>query len=126
MEFNNDFRHDLKVGQVGEQLLADILQGKTVEVKRDFWISRSENLAVEFESRGKPSGIATSEADYWAFIAAGEVEDEIVLLIKTSRLKKIAKLEKQKGNIKAMGDNNTSLSVLVKWGNLLKYKIIKK
>jgi hypothetical protein len=35
MDYNNDFRYDLKVGQVKEKELAEILNDKTIEVKFD-------------------------------------------------------------------------------------------
>jgi len=35
MKHNNDFQHDLEVGQVKEKELADLLENKTIEVKRD-------------------------------------------------------------------------------------------
>jgi hypothetical protein len=113
MDYNNDFRYDLKVGQVGESLLGGLLSGSiTCEVKRDFWIGRTGNIAVEFESRGKPSGITTSEADYWAFVLAQEYNDEVIVFIKAERLKRIAREFYKKGSVKDMGDNNTSKAVL--------------
>ena len=35
MEFNNDFKYDLKVGQTKENELGDIFTNKTIEVKYD-------------------------------------------------------------------------------------------
>jgi hypothetical protein len=35
MEYNNDFKFDLKVGQVGEKYLGNILNSKKIEVKTD-------------------------------------------------------------------------------------------
>lgn len=68
MLLNNDKRFDidLKYGQLAEQKIADMLQNKKVEVKteRDLWV-KTGNIVIEFESRNKPSGIQTTEADYW-------------------------------------------------------------
>jgi hypothetical protein len=113
MDYCNNFRYDLKVGQVGEKLLNDILTLKTIEVKRDSWIYKSGNIAIEFESRSKPSGIAKSEAEYWAIIFSGDYKDEIILIIKSNRLKEICRIYYKKGNIKEMGDNNTSKAILI-------------
>lgn len=120
MEYCNDFKYDLKVGQVGEQLLNSILSTKTIEVKRDSWIYKSGNIAIEYESRGKPSGIAKSQADYWAIIFSGDYKDEVVLLIKQNRLKEITRHYYRKGNIKSMGDNNSSKAVLIPITEILK------
>ena len=60
------FDIDLEYGQVREKKVADMLQGKKIEVKseRGMW-QRTGNIAIEFESYGKPSGIAATESDYW-------------------------------------------------------------
>jgi hypothetical protein len=121
MEYCNDFKYDLKVGQIGEQLLNDIFTLKTIEVKRDSWIYKSGNIAIEYESRNKPSGIAKSEADYWAIIFSGDYKDEIILIIKENRLKDICRTYYKKGNIKSMGDNNTSKAILIPITEILKW-----
>ena len=53
------FDIDLSYGKVSEQMVADMLQDKKIEVKseRDMWM-RTGNIAIEYESYGKPSGIA--------------------------------------------------------------------
>ena len=122
MNYCNDFKYDLKIGQLGEELLNDILQNKKIEVKRDSWVYKSGNIAIEYESRGKPSGIAKSEADYWSFIFSGGYEDEIIIIIKSSRLKIICREYYKKGKVKSMGDNNTSKAVLIQITEILKYK----
>jgi hypothetical protein len=122
MEYCNDFRYDLKVGQIGEQLLNDILTLKTIEVKRDSWIYKSGNIAIEFESRNKPSGIAKSQSEYWAIIFSGGYKDEIIIIIKTNRLKNICRKYYKLGNIKSMGDNNTSKAILIPIKEILLYE----
>jgi hypothetical protein len=122
MEYCNDFKYDLRVGQIGEQLLDDILNFRTIEVKRDSWIYKSGNIAIEYESRNKPSGIAKSQADYWAIIFSGDYKDEIILIIKENRLKEICREYYKKGNIKTMGDNNTSKAILIPITEILKWK----
>jgi hypothetical protein len=113
MKYNNDFKFDLKFGQIGEELIGEIFSNKKLEIKRDNWIYKTGNIAIEFESRNKPSGIYKSEADFWVFIFSGKFEDDIILIIESKRLKVIFDKYKAKGSIKAMGDNNTSLAVLI-------------
>jgi len=71
-------------------MVADMLQDKKIEVKseRGMWM-RTGNIAIEFESYGKPSGIAATESDYWFHNLC--VEDEVfaTLVFKTDNLKKI-------------------------------------
>lgn len=113
MNYNNDFKYDLKIGQVGETMLNEILHDSTIEVKRDSWIGRTGNIAVEYQSRGKPSGISTTKASHWCFIFSNEFNDEVMIIIETNRLKRISRIFYNKGNVKLMGDNNTSKSVLI-------------
>ena len=109
MKFNSDFKYDLEVGQVEEKMLAQILSGSTIEVKRDFLAHRTGNVLVEYESRGKPSGIATTQAKHWAFI----LENETVVIIRTDRLKDKCRAEFQSGRIASGGDSDTSKGVLL-------------
>ena len=53
MKQNNDFRYDLKVGQVKEKELAEIFNSKTIEVKYDLQALQTGNVYVEYYSRGK-------------------------------------------------------------------------
>ena len=60
------FDIDLAYGQVREQEVATMLEDKKIEVKseRGVWW-KSGNIAIEYESYGKPSGIEATESDYW-------------------------------------------------------------
>lgn len=113
MEYCSNFKYDLKVGQEGENLIAKLLKSKKIEVKRDSWVYKSGNIAIEYESRGKPSGISKSEAEWWSIIFSGGFEDNIVLFIESNKLKQICRDFYKKGSVKKMGDNNSSLAVLI-------------
>jgi hypothetical protein len=113
MKFNNDFRFDLEVGKEGERLVDNIFKSKRLEVKRDFWIGRTGNIAIEYESRGNPSGISTTQAEYWVIIFAKEYEEKVILILETERLKEVARKYLRDGKIKKMGDSNTSTCVLI-------------
>lgn len=116
MQFNSDFRYDLKVGQLEEKWLADLLQSKTLEVKRDFKASQTGRVFVEFFCRGKPSGIATTEADHWAFI----LNDGIIIILPTERLKELVEEAQEKGKTISGGDSNVSQGALIKLERLVK------
>lgn len=108
MEYNSDFKYDLKVGMVGEKLLGDILSNKKIEVKTDLKAKSTGNVYVEYYSRGKPSGISTSEADYYCFI----IEDNLHL-IPSQKLKNICREYIGTDMDKHGGDNNTSKGILL-------------
>lgn len=114
MKYNNDFRHDLLVGQLGEKALGDLLEGKTIEVKTDLQAQKTGNVFIEFSSRGKYSGIATSEADYWCF----KLSDEQFVLLSTEKTKQLVKKNSHR-KIRG-GDSDTSYGVLVPLIDLLK------
>lgn len=83
---------------MAETLLKEILtkdsEATTIEVKRDFQAADTGNIAIEFEQKGRPSGIATTKAVWWAYCLSGAHEDELIVLIKTERLRAIlAKLD---------------------------------
>ena len=116
MEFNRDFKYDLKVGQMAESWLADVLQNRTIEIKRDFKASRTGRVFVEFFSRGKASGIDKTEAEFWAFIIDGET----VIILPTGRLKALVQEAKDEGKVWKGGDSNTSEGVLIDLERLVK------
>lgn len=59
VEFNDDNKYDFKLIQ-GDK-------SRTYEVKRDLMCGQTGNFALEYECRGKPSGIVTTQADYWIY-----------------------------------------------------------
>jgi len=114
MEYNSNFKYDLKVGQMAEQALGEIFENRKIEVKRDLKAKTTGNVFVEFESRGKASGIAKTEADFWCFA----LEDRFVIL-SCEALKAIVEPLKGTSMERRGGDNNTSVGVLVKIKDLI-------
>lgn len=110
MKHCSDFRADLIVGQEGEKTVATILgvvENDGIEVKRDLQSHQTGNIAIEYMSRGKPSGITTTESKYWAIILE---KTDTVIIIATERLKKLCKTY---GRKVYGGDNNTSKLILL-------------
>jgi len=86
---NYNFKQDILQGEKGEEIIKNILVNMgfvfikynkdnkfdllmkynnkpvTYEIKTDIYPKNTGNLVVEFECRGKPSGIAITEADYF-------------------------------------------------------------
>ncbi len=113
MKYNSDFKFDLKIGQLKEQEIGAIFNNKKIEVKTDFMAHETGNIALEYESRGKPSGIAITEADYYAYCLPFANFQNIIIFMEINELKRLAREYWSKGNIKKMGDENTSVSVLI-------------
>ena len=110
--FNKNFEYDLEFGEIREQRVADILLNQKIEVKteRGQWV-KTGNIAIEYEYRGKPSGIATTQAPYWFQVLEVDGNEFCTLLLKTDMLKKIIKTAKTKTVMG--GDNKQSKLVLL-------------
>jgi hypothetical protein len=119
MKYNNDFKFDLEFGvQEGETWFDEIVSNQKFEVKTDRLSAKTGNIYIEYESRGKPSGIKTTQADYWVY----KVTESKAIVIKTQELIQIVRQliidKKAISNVRG-GDNNTSLGVLVKIKDLV-------
>jgi hypothetical protein len=114
-DYDIKFISDLLTGEEAEHLIANVLS--SAEVKRDFGVSKTGNVFVEFKFRNKDSGIAITSADYWIFVLDGaEYNSEVFIGIKTERLKQI--LSAIQWEVTG-GDFNQSKGKLIKVVNLL-------
>ena len=116
--YTSTFDIDLRRGLYGEGLLMDLLRkgNELIEVKTDYRAHETGNIAVELECRGKPSGLTTTEADYWAFIIPG-LDNSIIL----QRKERVMKLCQDKPTV-MVGDGKASKCVLLPirsmWGKV--------
>mgnify|MGYP003625543048 FL=1 len=108
MNYNNDFKHDLKLGQVKERELGAIFDETTIEIKHDLRALETGNVYIEYMSRGKLSGISTTQAK-WYCIAIGNTFHLIKTIDLQYRCKKYANTWRNKKG----GDNNTSWGILL-------------
>jgi len=113
VDYNNDFKFDLKVGQVKEKEIAEILNNKKIEVKK--CTDAIFNVFVEYESRGKKSGISTTEAEYYCFAFKYSF-----VIIETEKLKRKCRKYLNTDMDKLGGDNNTSKGILIPFNELIK------
>ena len=112
MEYNSDFKYDLKFGVVeGESWFHNIVSNSKVEVKTDRLTEKTGNVYIEYESRGKPSGIVTSQADYWVY-KIDEVGFAIIFEVEILKAK-LRKYYTDGMYLKKGGDNDTSKGFLV-------------
>jgi hypothetical protein len=108
MNYNSDFKYDLKIGQAKEEELGNIFNDKTIEVKYDLQALKTGNVYVEYFSRCKPSGISKSVADYYCF-CFGETYHIIETIILKERCRKYLNTNRDKKG----GDNNSSKGILL-------------
>ena len=107
---NNDRRFDidLQYGQIHERQVADMLQNSRIEVKteRGLW-TKTGNIVIEFESRNKPSGIQTTEAEYWFHNLEKDGQVLCTIVLPTAVLREYIKTNMP--SVVRGGDNFTSL-----------------
>jgi hypothetical protein len=129
------FYQDLIIGQQGEKTVGDYLtrQGatnltynndkrydiryttqerveETLEVKTDRLFSQTGNVAIEIQSRGKKSGIITSQATRWVYKLGEQMH---IVDTATLRANLRASYEAAKVKLITGGDDGTSLLLLV-------------
>ena len=107
------FDIDLEYGTIKEDKIADMLTNKKIVVKseRGMWM-KTGNICIEYQCYGKPSGITTTEADFWFHNLC--IEDNIfcTFIFDVPKLKQlIDKLDFKKSV--SGGDHNASRMWLV-------------
>ena len=120
MDYNSNFEFDLKTsGLKGETWFHRLLENRKIEVKNEEWMSGlTGNVYIEYECRGKKSGIASTQADYYAIKLSEERAIIIGVTELKQKVKELVKSGKARSNVKG-GDNNLSVGVLVKIKDLL-------
>ena len=118
MNYDSDFSADAKKNKIAKRILKEVLENPK-KVTRDARCYRSGNVVVEYESKGKPSGIVTTKDSWWCFVLSGGFKDEVIIMVEMDRLKKIAEREYQRGNICVGGDSNTSKLIKIPVKDLL-------
>lgn len=119
MKYSSSFTHDLNFGEKAEEWLNILFKdGKLIEVKSDRLIHKTGNLFIEYRSRDKPSGLATTTANYWIYRM--DMLDTAIIL-PTNLLKKVCRVYYKNNEFKIKGgDNNTSDGLLIPLIRLLK------
>jgi hypothetical protein len=108
IDYNDDNRFDLALqkGRMHERALGRMLEGTFYESKAEIDVWKTTGKAfIECWSRGKPSGLAVTEADTW--VQAFEVEggETVYIMLSTERLRALCaaygKLKEGVGDDKA-------------------------
>jgi len=125
VEDRKKFDIDLEYGKVRERHVADMLQDKKIEVKseRGMW-QNTGNIAIEYESYGKPSGINATEADYWFHNLCIGDDTFCTLVFKVDSLKQIIENLDYKRTVSG-GDHNASKMYLLNLQKLFSSDVIK-
>jgi hypothetical protein len=124
-ENRKKFDIDLEYGTIREDKVAEMLTNKKVEVKseRGMWM-KTGNIAIEYQSYGKPSGIKATESDYWFHNLCIGDNEYCTLVFKTDVLRTIVdKLDTFR--TVSGGDHNASQMYLINLQKLFSSDVIK-
>tara|TARA_R100001082_G_scaffold105006_1_gene76811 strand:+ start:1670 stop:2050 length:381 start_codon:yes stop_codon:yes gene_type:complete len=118
-----NFDIDLDFGQIYEKKIKELFEGDgSIEVKteRDIWADTG-NMAIEIRSRGKPSGISTTEAKWWIHNFTIDGDIKFSMLFKVDKLRKAVKYLylNELASIVKGGDDNTSDIILAPISTLI-------
>lgn len=81
---------------------------RTAEVKNDLMYNDTGNVAIEFQSRNKPSGISTSKADVWYYVLGDDIYVCPIGILRVYLIQHWDRYRRVKG-----GDDGTSLIALI-------------
>jgi hypothetical protein len=112
MKHSSSFTYDLSIGEIGEDWVLDLFNGKQlIEVKTDRLAHKTGNIFIEYECRNKPSGLSTTTANYWIY-RIDEIDSAIIVPV--DRLKKVCRLLfVEKRYLINGGDENKSKGFLI-------------
>lgn len=113
LDDRSKFDLDLYAGHSWERQFLNLLNGK-VECKLDRLARTTGNLFIEYQCRGRPSGLAVTEAEWWAIGIVGPNGDvETAVLASVPWLIVICGILYRAGRIVSGGDDGASRGVLL-------------
>lgn len=134
--FNKDKKFDIQLNAslLAERKLGEIFaSGKLerldlspehwkIEQKTESWLwERSGNLCIEYKNRGQPSGIASTEADFWVHELKRDDDTLVYIMVPVPHLRELCRKYYKEGKFrKGVGDDGQSDVVLVPIKDILK------
>lgn len=118
----SDWDLDLRDGQAGEGMVANLLSLETIEVKTDRRWVETGNIYIETEcwynksQTWEPSGIRVSKASHWAYVL-----ENSVIIVPTEMLREMLWESPYKTPIECNIEPNPSKGFLITPANLLEY-----
>ena len=112
-----DFELQLKDGQEAEESFRRILISKDtkfeIKAESNLWHDKG-NIVIEYESYGKPSGIAATKSDYWVHILRSKDKEPLAyLMFPTPILKQICNQVMSEDIYARTGGENGAMRMLL-------------
>jgi len=116
--FNHDRKFDLQLDAalLRERELARIFGDRNVkiELKSETWQwEQTGNICIEYQCDGKPSGISTTEADFWVHELRRDDQTLCYLMFPIERLKELARLAYKDGHHRKGGGDGGRFSTVI-------------
>jgi hypothetical protein len=112
LEFGNTNKYDIRARIKGKEY--------TFEVKEDFIGERTGNVGLEYSCRGKPSGIETSQADYYIYKLHTQLNGIQIFMCRTTALKRSILEHKYIRTVNGGDPGSNSLNYLFKYNTFVK------
>jgi hypothetical protein len=120
-------KFDFQLGQaiINERGLAEIFAYRTIEkieLKSESvqW-EETRNICIEYARDGKPTGIATTQADYWVHELKRDGKTLVYLMFPIDRLKELCRDAKARGWFRHnAGDNGRQSVILLRLWDILR------
>jgi hypothetical protein len=126
ISFNRDEKFDLQLNQalLHERRLAEIFRNQKIEKielkSETFQWERTGNIAIEYRCDGKPSGISTTEADFWVHELRRNDATLVYLMFPIDRLKALAREAIKSGKCRSnVGDDGRFDVALIRLRDIL-------
>jgi len=107
IQHNDDNRYDLGILTTTGEFIK-------VEIKEDFTCQQTGNVGLEFECRGRASGISVSQADLYCYRIHEPNGDISIYMIETKLLKKMISQEKYHRIVTGGDEGSNSKNYLFK------------
>lgn len=111
---NKDKKFDISLSKADkfEQEFCQLFSEKKIELKTECdWWQKTGNICIELSDSGKPSGITSTEADYWAHELRDGETTVCYMVFPVEILKKIVDKSGKKRN--GIGDGGRIEAVLL-------------
>lgn len=126
-KFEHGKKFDIQLSEalINERRLADIFESARlakIELKSETWQwEQTGNICIEYQSRGRPSGIAVTECDVWVHELKRDGETLVWLMFTERRLREIARKAWREGRFRTRaGDDGAQSVVLIPLRDILK------
>jgi hypothetical protein len=119
VSFNSDRKFDLQLSQalINERRLGEIFEAakiEKIELKSEtFQWEKTGNICIEYKCRGGPSGISTTEADYWVHELKRDDQTLVYLMFPMARLKDLCREAIRSGRCRSNAGDRGEFDVVI-------------